>query len=146
MATASDILTAKGEHPIHTIASSASVLDAIQTMNRHKIGALVVKDEGAVAGIFTERDVLLRVIGNGAHPAQTLVAQVMTPQVICCGPQTDLDEISAIMKTRRIRHIPVVDTGGNLVGLISIGDVNAHYASNQEQTIHFLSDYIYGRV
>jgi CBS domain-containing protein len=87
------------------------------------------------------------VIAEQASPADLRVGNVMTRELICCQPDTDLDEVSAIMKTRHIRHLPICcGPDGKLLGLISIGDVNAHYASNQAQTIHFLSDYIYGRV
>jgi CBS domain-containing protein len=145
MATVHDVLSAKGAI-LHTIDSSVSVLMATQLMNEHKIGAVVVTDEGRVAGIFTERDVLARIVAEQRSSADTLVGDVMTREVICCDPDTDLDEVSAIMKNRRVRHLPVCGKGGRLLGLVSIGDVNAHYSSNQAQTIHFLSDYIYGRV
>lgn len=145
MATVHDVLSAKGA-TLYTIESSLTVLQATQLMNQHKIGAVVVTEEGRVAGIFTERDVLARIVAEQRSPAETLVCEVMTREVICCDPDTDLDEVSAIMKNRRIRHLPVCGADGQLLGLVSIGDVNAHYASNQAQTIHFLSDYIYGRV
>ena len=109
------------------------------------MGALVVMEDGKVAGIFTERDVLRRVVAEERAPADLPVREVMTREVICCELETDLDEIASIMKQQRIRHIPVCGEGGKLLGMISIGDVNAHYASAQEQTIHFLNDYIYGR-
>lgn len=146
MASANDVLTAKGNHIIHCISISATVLEATRKMNEHKIGALVVTDGERVMGIFTERDVLSRVVVEQQMPDQVLVGDVMTRDVICCTPETDLDEISAIMKNRRVRHVPVCTEAGSLRGVVSIGDVNAHYASNQEQTIHFLNDYIYGRV
>jgi CBS domain-containing protein len=145
MATVNDVLCNKGNH-VQTIEASATVLEATQSMNQHKIGAMVVTENGRVAGIFTERDVLRRVVAEMRQPHQILVAEVMTRDPICVGPEADLDEVSAIMKDRRIRHIPVCGDGGQLIGMVSIGDVNAHYASNQAQTIHFLSDYIYGRV
>ena len=145
MATVHDVLCSKGTG-IQTIDASATVLEATQLMNQHKIGALVITERERVAGIFTERDVLQRVVAGLRAPQDIIVAEVMTRDPICIGPDADLDEVSAIMKDRRIRHIPVCGDSGQLLGLVSIGDVNAHYASNQAQTIHFLSDYIYGRV
>ena len=59
-------------------------------------------------------------------------------------PDTDLDEVSTLMKDRRIRHLPVCDPDRGLVGMVSIGDVNAYHASNREATLHYLNDYIYG--
>jgi CBS domain-containing protein len=145
MATVQDVLTAKGS-PLHTVDAHITVLQATQLMNEHKIGAVVVTDEGRVVGMFTERDVLARIVAEQRNPADIQVGQVMTREVICCEPDMDLDEVSAIMKNRRIRHLPVCASGGRVLGLVSIGDVNAHYASNQAQTIHFLSEYVYGRV
>jgi CBS domain-containing protein len=144
MATVSDVLSGKRESHLLGIDSSASVLEATRLMNQHKVGALVINEDGRVNGIFTERDVLRRVVAEQLPPADVRVGQVMTRDVICVEPDADLDEVSAIMKARRIRHLPVC-TDGKIIGLISMGDVNAHYASNQAQTIHFLNDYIYGR-
>jgi CBS domain-containing protein len=145
MPTVRDVLAVKGQS-LQTIDSRATVLDATRKMNQHKIGALVVMEGDRVAGMFTERDVLTRVISEELPPAAVPIEAVMTRDVICCAPDDDLDEVSAIMKSRRIRHVPVCDCDGRLQGIVSIGDVNAQYASNAEQTIHFLNDYIYGRV
>jgi CBS domain-containing protein len=144
MPTVRDVLACKGDH-VHTIAAEAAVLQAKRVRNDPKIGALVVMDQGRVAGIFTERDVLTRVVAEEKSPSVVRVEDVMTRDVICCNIDDDLDEVSAIMKAKRIRHVPVCDGDGRIQGMISIGDVNAQYASNAEQTIHFLNDYIYGR-
>jgi len=145
MPTVLDILATKGDH-VHTIAASATVLEATQLMNDQKIGALVVMDGRKVAGMFTERDVLRRVIAEERSPRQVRVGDVMTREIVCCGPDTDLDDASAIMRDRRIRHLPICDDDGQLHGLISIGDLNAFHASHQEAHISFLSEYVYGRV
>ena len=145
MPTVRDVLAVKGETLI-TINSGATVLDATRKMNQHKVGAVVVMDGERVAGIFSERDVLTRVVSEELSPSTILVDSVMTRDVICCEPCDDLDEVSAIMKTHRIRHVPVCDGNGGLHGIISIGDINAHHATNAEQHIHFLNEYLYGRV
>lgn len=144
MPTVRDVLRAKN-NGVESTSPGASVLDAVHQMNEHKIGALVVMDEGRVAGMFTERDVLRRIVGDGKDPAATKVGQVMTTKVVCCDPDADLEEISTLMRNRRIRHVPVCNGDGKLLGMVSIGDVNAFSASNQEATIHFLNEYIYGR-
>ena len=144
MPTANDILATKG-FSIHVIPGSASVLDAVARMNQLRVGAVLVMDEGHLRGMFTERDVLMRVMGHQLDAATTRVADVMTRDVICCGPKTELDEISRIMKDRRVRHLPVCDDEGDLLGMISIGDVNAYHASHQEAQISFLNDYVFGR-
>ena len=145
MPTANDILNHKG-FSVHVVKPSTTVLDAVERMNQLRVGAVVVMDEGQVKGMFTERDVLMRVVGASRDPASVKVGEVMTKDVICVSPDTDMDEISAIMKNKRVRHIPVCDQDGDLLGLISIGDVNAVHASHQEMTITYLNEYIYGRV
>jgi len=145
MPTVRDVLAVKGEQ-VHSVSPQATVLDTIRKMNLHKIGAVLVMHEGQVAGIFTERDVLRRVIGEEKSPAAVRVAEVMTEELICVEPETDLEDVAAIMKQKKVRHIPVCGSDGKLHGMISIGDLNAYHASNQEQHIHFLNEYIYGRV
>ncbi len=144
MPTVLDVLLSKGD-VVHSIGPDKSVLDAVNRMNQFKIGCLMVTQQDRIVGIFTERDVLRRVLGEGKMVAEVTVGEAMTAEVICCRPETDLDEVSAIMKTRRVRHLPVCSDDGKLHGVVSIGDVNAYYATNQEATIHFLNEYIYGR-
>jgi len=144
MATVREILGRKGAQ-VFTVGKGATVLEAALLMNEHKIGALVVIDDGQVAGMFTERDVLRRVVGERRDPTQTPVGEVMSAEVVCCTPETPIEEARGAMKNRRIRHIPVVDGARRLLGLISIGDLNAYEASDHEQTIYLLQEYLYGR-
>jgi CBS domain-containing protein len=144
MARVGDLLQRKGAQ-VYTIGPEASVLQAALVMNEHHIGALVVLEAGRVIGIFSERDVLQRVVAQRRDPAQTRVTEVMTVEVVCCSPQTSTDEARGAMRDRRIRHLPVADEGGRLLGLISIGDLNAELQAEQEQTLFFLREYIGGR-
>jgi len=139
-----DILAGKGSK-VYSIPLGVTVLDATRKMNEQKIGALIIMDQGRVAGMFTERDVLRRVVAEERSPAKLLVDEVMTDKVLCVPPDTDIDEAGEIMLKKRIRHLPVCDDGGQLMGMISIGDLNAYHQTHQQQTIHFLNDYIYGR-
>ena len=143
MATVDAILAVKGTQVL-TVGPDATVLQAVMLMNEHKVGALVVTTGKDVAGMFTERDLLRRVVGESRDPATTRVAEVMTTEVICCTPATPLEEARGAMKNRRIRHLPVV-LDGQLCGLISIGDLNAHQITSQEHTIHLMHEYLYGR-
>ena len=145
MPTAREILSEK-QAEIVSVSPDATVLDATRIMNKHRIGALMVLEDGNIAGIFTERDVLQRVIGEERDPSAMKVGEVMTRDVVCAPPETELDELSEVMRVKRIRHVPICDEDGQLMGLISIGDVNAMHASHQQATIHYLSEYIYGRV
>jgi CBS domain-containing protein len=145
MASVRDILARKGTH-VFTVGKDATVLQAALLMNEHRIGALVVVEGGRVAGMFTERDVLVRVVGGQRDPATTRVADVMTAEVACCSTETSIEEARGAMKNRRIRHLPVVDGGQSLLGMVSIGDLNAHAAADNEHTIHLLQEYLHGRV
>jgi len=145
MATARDILVQKGAH-VASIHPDATVFQAAVLMDEQKIGALLVMEDGHMAGIFTERDILRRVVAQGRDAAATLVRDVMTSELACCQLCTSLEEAGGVMKNRRIRHLPVVDDNDRLLGLISIGDLNAYHNNTQEQTIHLLHQYIYGQV
>lgn len=145
MANATDLLARKGYSVLH-VPPGCTVLDAVAKMNQHGVGALVVMDEGQVLGMFTERDVLRRVVGGQLDARTTTVGEVMTTEVISCRPNAEIDDLGTLMRNRRVRHIPICDEEGDLLGLISIGDVNAWNASNQEATIQNLNEYIYGRV
>lgn len=145
MPSALEILSEKGMH-VYSISPDETVLDATRRMNQHRIGAMMVMKNDRVAGIFTERDVLQRVIGEMQNPADVSVGEVMTRDIVCCAPDATLEEMSEIMRSRRIRHIPICDDEGTLMGLISIGDINAHHATQQSMQIHYLNEYIYGRV
>ena len=154
MANVADVLALKGPR-VYSIHPSATILEATRVMNRHKIGSLVVtagpqhtEDTACeqVIGMFTERDVLTRVVAQQRDPATTRVDDVMTREIAFCRPDDDLDMVSAMMRERRIRHLPVCDGDSELRGIISIGDLNAWRAQGQEVEISYLHEYIYGRV
>ena len=138
-----DILKAKGTAVI-TIHHEATVLDAALLMNERRIGALVVMDGDLIAGVFSERDLMTRVIVPRKEPAATMVRDVMTRQVRVCSVDSPLEECRAAMTHHKIRHLPAVDGEGKLAGLISIGDIVAREIAAQEETIRFLHDYMKG--
>jgi CBS domain-containing protein len=144
MAIIRDILLHKGSQ-VWSIGTSATSLQAVLLMNEHKIGALVVIDQGRVAGMFTERDVL-RLVAERRDLEQTSVGEWMTTEVVCCSPATSVDEAKSAMKNRRIRHLPVVGDDDRVLGVISIGDLNALETADHQQTIFMMSEYLYGRV
>lgn len=144
--TVDEIVAQKG-NVVYTVKASATVLEATREMNFRKIGALVVTDEeGKVVGIVTERDVLRRVVAQELAPSIVKVSEVMVDSLICVPPGTDIHEASEVMREKHIRHLPVCESDGRLLGMVSIGDLNACHSSHQAQTIHYLNDYIYGRV
>jgi CBS domain-containing protein len=144
MATVKDILAVKGSHVL-SISPEATALDAAVLMNDNKVGSLVVMRRNQLIGIVSERDILVRVVVRRIDAGQALVQDVMTTELICCQLHTTLEEARGVMKNRRIRHLPVVDDAKQLLGLISIGDLNAHEAHDHEFTIHILQEYIQGR-
>ena len=144
MATIQDILRKKGDQ-VYSIGRSATVLEAAVMMNEHKIGALVVINGSTAEGIITERDVLRRVVAMRKDPGEVLVEDAMTTDMVYAEPETAIEEARSTMKNRRIRHLPVIDSEGNLRGMVSIGDLNAHHQDVQETTIHSLKEYLYGR-
>ena len=137
-----DIIGRKGPEVV-TIGVDATVLEAAKVMNEHRIGSVVVSHEGRIAGIFSERDVLERVVGQERDPATTRVNEVMTTEVFCCRPETSLEEARSVCTQRRIRHLPVSGQEDELLGLVSIGDLNAQQSQVQETTIHVLRWYLY---
>jgi len=146
MGSVTDILNQKRQNSVQSTHPRETVLAATQKMNEHSIGALlVVDDEENLVGIFTERDVLRRVVAAEHAPSTIQVGDVMTTEVACCNPRTSTDEARSIFRQYRIRHLPVVDENGKVQGLISIGDLNAHHSNHQEVTIHFLHEYLHGR-
>jgi CBS domain-containing protein len=141
MATVQNILARKGSDII-SVAPGETVLHAAELMNERGIGGLVVTEGKRLAGIFTERDILRRVVAQRRDPAATKVADVMTTPVTACGPDTPLDDCAAMMTGKRIRHLPVVGDKG-LVGVITIGDVLAFQVSEQQQTIDYMHHFMF---
>jgi CBS domain-containing protein len=95
------------------------LLDGLVTRN---IGAMVVVGPGGLIGIVSERDVVRKLHELGADLLARPVSEIMTAQVITCSPTDSVDSLSALMTTNRVRHVPVID-GGELAGIVSIGDV-----------------------
>ena len=128
---------------VHAVASTITVAEAVAEMNKKRIGCIVIVDEGQIAGIFTERDVLRRVVGADLDPKTVLVADVMTRSVHTISLQTTVDQTMEIFAEKRCRHIPVMD-GGELRGLISIGDISRWVADASMAEADHLKNYIAG--
>jgi CBS domain-containing protein len=142
MAVVRDLLNRKGTN-IVSVAPSATVLEAARLMNDRSVGGvLVVDDAGSLLGIFTERDILRRVVAASLPPETTKVSDVFTRDVVTTTPDTPIDECGAVMSSRRVRHLPVVDAKG-LHGVVTIGDLLAHRVSEHETTIQHLNSYVF---
>jgi CBS domain-containing protein len=136
----SEILAEKG-HDVLRIEADASVLAAVKQMVEANVGSLLVTDGGQVTGIVTERDYLRRVTLEGRTDQETAVREIVSSPLIVATPETTIDECKALMTDRRIRHVPVVEDG-DVVGLVSIGDLVKFESKQQSFEIKYLTDYI----
>jgi CBS domain-containing protein len=143
METVADILAVKGSL-VHGVRRTATVFEAIESMTRYNVGALVVTDEDQLCGIITERDYLRRVAVVGRTSKTTAVDEVMSTRLVCVSPGTTLDRCMQLMTERRIRHLPVL-VGDRLTGIVSIGDIVKALIHEQATQIQHLTDYIQGR-
>lgn len=135
------ILRGKGSL-VHTVPETAKLSDAVAILNQHNIGAVVVTDaKGRVAGILSERDVVRALAKGLAHVLDEPVRARMTATVFTATRATTIDELMNVMTNRRVRHIPIVENG-QLVGIVSIGDVVKRKIEVTVQEAEALRDYI----
>ena len=143
MKTLSQILDAKPTELL-TIRPQDSVLVALEVLATYNIGALPVMDGNKLVGIFSERDYARKIILQGKSSKETLVKEIMSDRVAYVTPSATLEECMALMTEKRFRHLPVLDETGNVVGMISIGDMVKETISNQKFLIEQLERYIAG--
>lgn len=139
----STLLAEKEFSDIFSINPEASVLDAVKEMNRRQVGSMLILDGGKIVGIFTERDVLRRVVVEGLAPATTPVSEVMTREVDTFPPDLSVDEAMAHMTAKRHRHIPVVEDD-RILGMVSIGDITRWLSKTFENEAQNLLNYFTG--
>ncbi len=137
-----DILRRKGSNVV-TISSGATVSELVASLTEHKIGALVVVEDGQPVGIASERDVVRRLHRSGSQVLELPVSELMSAPLISCGPGEKVDDVAAAMTDRRIRHMPVL-AEDELAGIVTIGDVVAARIAELEQTRGQLESYITG--
>ena len=118
----SAILATKDQQVV-TITPGASIESLIKVLNENRIGAVVVSEDGTtISGIVSERDVV-QAFAKDLNAHQRPVSEIMTTEVFVAPPEAHVDELMELMTTRRVRHIPVTDDAGLLVGIVSIGDI-----------------------
>jgi CBS domain-containing protein len=137
------LLARKGSD-IWSIDAGEPVLAAIRMMAERGVGALPVLSNGRLAGIVSERDYARKVILLGRASADTPVSQIMSAPVVTVGPDDRVRRCMQIMTERRIRHLPVVDASGAMLGVISIGDLVSAVIEEQQETIEQLEKFIAG--
>jgi len=142
MSTIREVLSNKGNEVL-TVSGKASVLDAIGTMSEANVGAIVIQDGEQPEGIFTERDYLRKIALKGLSSSNTLVSEVMSSPLITVQPTDPIREAMETMTERRCRHLVVI-ADGNMVGIVSLGDLVKHMLMEKEAEVEQLSSYISG--
>jgi CBS domain-containing protein len=145
MKTVAELLKLKGKHhgEVHTVSPEQMVIEAIKLMADKNIGAVPVVIDGKVVGIVSERDYVRKMELKGRASVGTAVSDIMTHDVKTVNSQATVDQCMNIMTDRRLRHLPVVDDG-QLVGLLSIGDLVKEAIAEQARLIESLQQYIRG--
>ncbi len=141
--TLSSILNHKKSKEVWTIDSALTVFEAIENMSAKNIGALPVVENGKLVGIVSERDYTRKVILKGRSSRETPVADIMTREVVTVPPSMKVVACLQLMTDRSVRHLPVVQNG-ELIGIVSIGDLVRHVISAQGALIDQLKDYVLG--
>ena len=146
MTAVTHILNAKKpeDATVHSIAPTATVLEALQSMAEKHIGALLVMEGNTIVGILTERDYARKIALMGRSSLTTLVSETMTKAVMYVDPSQTSEECMALMTQNRLRHLPVVENG-KVLGMISIGDLVKDIISQQQFIIDQLGHYISGQ-
>jgi len=134
------ILEDKGSE-VFAVGPNVTVVDAVYTMNEHGVGSVLVLEDGLLHGIFSERDVLRRVVATGRDPSMTPVSEVMTERVLTVSPDTTVEEAMAIVTESRCRHLPVLEKG-ELRGLVSSGDLTRRVSRERKFEIDRLVEYV----
>ena len=138
-----DILAHKGTAVV-TITPDITVHAAVQVLVEHNIGAVVVVDGSAIAGILSERDILRLSASDPAQLSGQAVSDVMTKKVVTGGPDDQISHVMELMTTHRIRHLPIMEDDA-LAGILSIGDVVNALRTEVEGENRYMRDYIQGR-
>lgn len=138
-----DFLLSKKEHAVYTVTLDTTVADAVSEMNLRKIGFVMVLSSSKLVGVFSERDVLVRVVAAGIDPKSTPVSEVMSSKVRTISPGDTAERALEIMTENRCRHLPVM-RDDQLVGLISIGDITRWIALTHQLEADHLRSYVTG--
>ena len=141
MKTLKQLLGEKPRTPL-AVAPDDSVFSALELMAKHDIGAVLVMRDGNLAGIFSERDYARKVILLGKSSKETAVKEIMTEKVLYVLPEQTTDQAMALMTEKHIRHLPVLDAGKRVIGMVSIGDLVKETISQQAFLIQQLEQYI----
>jgi CBS domain-containing protein len=140
MCTVRHLLNIKGAQ-VWTVTPSTSVFDALKLMAEHNLGSVMVMDGDQIAGIMSERDYARKVILYSKTSKDTLVSEIMTPAVLYVRPEQRMEDCMALMDSKRVRHLPVIEDG-RLVGMVSMRDVVRQIVDERDFLIDQLEHYI----
>jgi CBS domain-containing protein len=121
--------------PVVSVAKGATVMDAVRAMVERNVGATIVLDDARLVGVFTERDVVTRVVLKGRNPETTPVAEVMTTSVLTVREDADRSSVLRIMSDRHIRHLPVLNAEGCVVMMLSMRHLLRAEVNDLQQTV-----------
>jgi CBS domain-containing protein len=141
MTTVRQLLDGKGRQ-VYSVPPEAPVLEAIRAMAEHHVGALLVMKGEVLSGIVSERDYARKVILRGRSSSDTPVRDIMTTPVLTVPPDTSVEQCMQLVTDKRVRHLPVVESG-RVVGMISIGDLVKAVIAEQQHQIEQLESYIH---
>jgi CBS domain-containing protein len=144
MTTVSQLLRTKGRD-VWSVAPETTVYNALELMAEKNVGAVLVMSDERIAGIFSERDYARKVALKGKSSRSTPVREIMTKEVVVVEPDHTVQQCMTVMSDKRIRHLPVLASDGELAGIISIGDVVKTIITEQEVMINHLEGYITGK-
>ncbi|HYA94990.1 MAG TPA: CBS domain-containing protein [Terriglobales bacterium] len=130
------------DHVLHTVTAEQTVLEAARVMATHNVGAILVVRDGELAGIFSERDIMKRIVAEGRDPAHTRVADVMTANPLTVDMRESIEHCMVLMKEHSFRHLPVCD-GKKLKGIVSLRDILLRDLTEKNEEVRFMRAYIH---
>ena len=141
MTTVDQILSTKGKE-VYSILSTNTVYEALTVMSEKNIGAILIIEEGILKGILSERDYARKIVLKAKSSKNAFVSEIMETDIVTVRPSDNLEFCMELMNAKRVRHLPVLDNDGVVIGIISISDVVKAIIDMQKNTIHHLNSYI----
>ena len=141
MTTVDQILSTKGKE-VYSILSTNTVYEALTVMSEKNIGAILIIEDGILKGILSERDYARKIVLKAKSSKNAFVSEIMETDIITVKPSDNLEFCMELMNAKRVRHLPVLDNDGVVIGIISISDVVKAIIDMQKNTIHHLNSYI----
>ena len=141
MTTVDQILSTKGKE-VYSILSTNTVYEALTVMSEKNIGAILIIEEGILKGILSERDYARKIVLKAKSSKNAFVSEIMETDIVTVKPSDNLEFCMELMNAKRVRHLPVLDNDGVVIGIISISDVVKAIIDMQKNTIHHLNSYI----